>query len=584
LDAKFKSEIALFIESYFKTHPEVFKGERGDKGDPLEVDEEELERLVENCMRRMNRRVNWLGGAEPIRRLPAAAVDFAGNVNTVEDLTGSSGSSLVGFMPSGIGAVTRDLQTKVREVAYSPEDTGAAGTGSPTDDKAEIDQAVTNLASAGGKLEFGSKTYYCNSAPATIPATVNLEGKGPAHHAFYDAGTTAGSVLLIKGSAAGYCLTVGGGASGRGMFGVRDMSIYSSGTAAITGIVKLAGVLHPYWQNVEIAGLDSTNGVGLDLLRDASNNPTIYGTFNHLKIVEVDTGLQIDGDCNKNTFISCSIQGKVRAFWIKATSQTPQGVSFHGGAMEATYSTSMEHEWIAAGTHIYGVGQNTAGVYVVKLGKITGADSTTFDSVYFEIGSVPATYDDGSHGVLSLYPVVEVGTGVTNTKFDNCDWNCYLLDRGTRTRVDGFLTGSDYWTKAPPRSIRRSSAATAVPATTYTPIPFATALEEDSGAFFWDTGNTRLEVLRAGFYRISCQVVLDTWGANSDWAHIRIVAGGTTFYGPNVPHLGTNIQGVTCEVALSLAVGATIKVEAFTGEDTTVLNDASYNRLMVYQC
>jgi hypothetical protein len=116
LDAKFKSEIALFIESYFKTHPEVFKGERGDKGDPLEVDEEELERLVENCMRRMNRRVNWLGGAEPIRRLPAAAVDFAGNVNTVEDLTGSSGSSLVGFTQSGSGTpVARTVAGKFEE-------------------------------------------------------------------------------------------------------------------------------------------------------------------------------------------------------------------------------------------------------------------------------------------------------------------------------------------------------------------------------------------------------------------------------------------------------------------------------------
>jgi hypothetical protein len=154
LDAKFKSEIALFIESYFKTHPEVFKGERGDKGDPLEVDEEELERLVENCMRRMNRRVNWMGGAEPIRRLPAAAVDFAGNVNTVEDLTGSSGSSLVGFMPSGTGAVSRTVQAKLRELGKSPEDFGAVGDG-VTSDQTAIQAWIDSVPTSAGSTDPG---------------------------------------------------------------------------------------------------------------------------------------------------------------------------------------------------------------------------------------------------------------------------------------------------------------------------------------------------------------------------------------------------------------------------------------------
>jgi hypothetical protein len=207
LDAKFKSEIALFIESYFKTHPEVFKGERGDKGDPLEVDEEELERLVENCMRRMNRRVNWLGGAEPIRRLPAAAVDFAGNVNTVEDLTGSSGSSLVGFMPSGSGAVIRDLQSRGRErvsvldyITTSLHAGIAARTN--TTDLTSMIQAAMDYAFANDKtLVWPAGTYRVDTSVDFTSATANaIEMVGEGEVIIDGTNSTTATLIQLGGT------------------------------------------------------------------------------------------------------------------------------------------------------------------------------------------------------------------------------------------------------------------------------------------------------------------------------------------------------------------------------------------------
>lgn len=498
------------------------------------------------------------------------------------DLSVSTSSARLGFLQAGTGATARTAQAKMRE-RYSPEDTGAVGTGSPTDDQPEIAQAITNLATGGGLLEFDSKTYYANAALSS-PASVNLKGKGPAHHAFYQTGSVAGTVLLIKGSAAGDCLTLGGAAGGRGNFGIEDMSVYSSGSAAIQSIVRCAGVLHPALKNVEIGGKDVTDGVGLLLNRDASGNATIYGDFTHLKIINVDTGLKISNAMNANTFHGGSIQGHVRAFLIEAPVTIPLSNRFLGTQFEATYSTAMEHEYLAPGTQIAGYTENTAGLYVVKLGKLTGAGSTTFDGCYFEIGSTPATYNDGSHGVLTLVPVVEVGTGVTNTLFDNCEWACYLLDRGTRTRADGLLAGPDYWTKSPPISVRRSSIAGVVPATTWTVVDFATALTED-GTFSWNAVTKVLSVLRAGLYDMSTMVAIDGWAAAQDWCQCRITCGGTVWQGLNMPpYKAGDTYHTFARAVQRLAAGDTIKVEVFTGEATTILGDAAYNHLIVKQC
>jgi hypothetical protein len=95
----------------------------------------------------------------------------------------STGSSLVGFIQSGTGAVARTVQDKARE-SVSVKDFGAVGDGA-TDDTAAIQAAANSViatdtspvSSAGvRKTLFFPRGTYRVTAQLTIPAFVTLEG------------------------------------------------------------------------------------------------------------------------------------------------------------------------------------------------------------------------------------------------------------------------------------------------------------------------------------------------------------------------------------------------------------------------
>ena len=91
----------------------------------------------------------------------------------VADLAGSTGSSTVGFLQSGTGAVTRTVQAKERD-AVSVKDYGAVGNGT-TDDTAAIQAAIT--ANYGGEIYFPAGTYKITSG-LTITSGIKLSGSG----------------------------------------------------------------------------------------------------------------------------------------------------------------------------------------------------------------------------------------------------------------------------------------------------------------------------------------------------------------------------------------------------------------------
>lgn len=112
----------------------------------------------------------WLGSGSytMVMKTSAGATIWSADDQTAEspNLALSSGSSLVGFLQAGTGAVARTAQAKMRDF-YSVTDFGAVGDGS-TDDTTVIQQALTAAAANFLPLFFAGKTYIVN--PLTIPS------------------------------------------------------------------------------------------------------------------------------------------------------------------------------------------------------------------------------------------------------------------------------------------------------------------------------------------------------------------------------------------------------------------------------
>ena len=129
------------------------------------------------------------------------------------------------------------------------------------------------------------------------------------------------------------------------------------------------------------------------------------------------------------------------------------GVALNGGTIQRPYDATVPIIYLAAGTTPYGYSPNVAGLYCAVMSKID--NSRNFSSIgcdWEQDGGYPATYNDGTHGVLTLIRVVQVTALATNTLFINPQFaGCYLLDAGINTRVLGYqtvgidlCTGKDY--------------------------------------------------------------------------------------------------------------------------------------------
>ena len=110
-------------------------------------------------------------------------------------LAASSGSSLVGFIQSGSGAVATTVQAKLRE-SVSVLDFGAVGDG-VTDDTAAIQAAIDSLSINGGTLYFPVGTY----SVSTIIWKSKVSAYGDGHFSSIILGNTSSTDTLILMSA-----------------------------------------------------------------------------------------------------------------------------------------------------------------------------------------------------------------------------------------------------------------------------------------------------------------------------------------------------------------------------------------------
>lgn len=151
----------------------------------------------------------------------------------VASLASSIGSSLIGFIQAGAGAILRTVQSKLRE-RVSVEDFGAVGDG-VTVSTAAIQAARVSL-SSGGILRFGKGTFIIDTdACLTLSvAGLTLEGEGPATIIKAKNGANLSNIIGVTGSGCTVRNLVldgnraNGGTSGATSFGINNVASYFS--------------------------------------------------------------------------------------------------------------------------------------------------------------------------------------------------------------------------------------------------------------------------------------------------------------------------------------------------------------------
>jgi len=153
----------------------------------------------------------------PITELPPAATrannllgfDASGNPITVapnaQSATAlqtlyatSAGSSLIGFIQAGVGAILRTLQSKSRDI-INVRDFGAVGDG-VTDDTAAIQAAINYVRTrSGATLYFPAQVagqFYKTTAPLTCDGSITIVGDGMHAVIIIATGLSAGQYVL----------------------------------------------------------------------------------------------------------------------------------------------------------------------------------------------------------------------------------------------------------------------------------------------------------------------------------------------------------------------------------------------------
>lgn len=150
-------------------------------------------------------------------------------------LASASGASIVGYLPSGTGAVAATVQAKLRE-RVSVNDFGAKGDGI-TDDTVAIQQAIDSLPTTGGIVEFPSPSYKISaslnigngsSAAPSTKQNIYLRGRGNTYSLQeFNIARGAGTQIVWAGAAGGTMLNFNGPIVG----GIRGITLDCAGLA-----------------------------------------------------------------------------------------------------------------------------------------------------------------------------------------------------------------------------------------------------------------------------------------------------------------------------------------------------------------
>jgi len=248
--------------------------------------------------------------------------------NIYAALAAPTGSSLVGFIQSGTGAVATTVQTKLRQTV-SVMDFGAVGDG-VADDTAAIQAAINSI--TGGSVYFPTGVYKFSNL--TITKSIQLVGAGWGSTSsdvfgsaqWFDANWVFGTVLRSTATT-GYAIDFNDAVFVR-QYGIHDMLVIGPGTGTSTGI-RIGTAAMPAVQsnsrNVQFSNFKTSHE--LNRLYECSLELITRGCYN---------GPLIQNQCNHNIFPRWEIQS---TSGIAMQVLESQELDFHSGILQGIFGT-----------------------------------------------------------------------------------------------------------------------------------------------------------------------------------------------------------------------------------------------------
>lgn len=284
----------------------------------------------------ISRRAGKVLGFDAAGQPVAVAVAGAEDPSLRSDLASSSGSSLLGYIAAGTGAVATTVQTKLRE-RVSAADFGAVGDGS--DEASKLQNFLTHCRTNNVKGFIPAGTYLTSSALDI--SGVDIEG--------VVGGFNNSDGTVIKGSGGHVILDQVSTSSANITYSIKNLRLRDGSVG-----LRMTYAVHCRVENLFIT--DCTDGIYCGV--DGVLGP-LWNNFKNCRVDASGVGLSIHGNdfANANIFDTCVFKGGIAGGAITCT-----------GGIGAVANHFINTEFLGAGR----------GVTLFK------TKSTLFDNCYFE--------------------------------------------------------------------------------------------------------------------------------------------------------------------------------------------------------
>ena len=489
------------------------------------------------------------------------------------DLAAPSGSSLVGYMPAGVGPVATTVQTKLRE-RVSVKDFGAVGDG-VTDDTAGL-QAAVNYAIAQDKaLRIPAGAYLYSALTGLTVGGVTIIGDGS-------------SITTLVHTGAGEAIKIDGNGSFIQSIDVQGISI--KGNTNTTSLLYLRDVARSRFVDINVYDAENTAGIGFNFLGIQLNyfeslmcsqdrQSMTYPPYIGMQMVVSSMLL----NCTNNTFVRCYAEGGVAAGDMKIgwrLYEASQNV-FMGGASESLQTYGMTIGPLCSMNTFMGTGfesiSSTADI-------VDGGLGTEFINCY----ASKSVILQGSRAKIQngYYERIEIQSGSIRNTIDGSSINHWasgaggLFDSGTGT-ITRNIYDSDlaaYKTDIKPRFLAF------VPSTATNQTGNGAQATLVCNEVYDDNSNFNTSTFTApitGRYQLNAFVSLDALSTAATFTSLRIITSNRTYLttkGLN-PKAGGLQDSISMSVVADMDAGdtatVTIQVEGMAGNTVSIIGHAS---------